>query len=156
MKKVYQTIISIENGNCMQAALASLLELPLNKVPHFIETGDKKGTNPNYEMQKFLKNKGYSYCVWDIKHNGKKIHSMKFTREIMKVDGGINGFFFASVHSQTFKDVGHAVVVDMKLNVVHDPNPNGLSLKLKPKDIQNIIMNGVNWHIDLEGKLIIE
>lgn len=34
MKPVMQTVFG-ENGNCMQACIASLLELPLEEVPHF-------------------------------------------------------------------------------------------------------------------------
>lgn len=41
MKQVTQTITigdgSGRPGNCLQAAVASLLELPLDEVPHFIE-----------------------------------------------------------------------------------------------------------------------
>lgn len=36
MKPVYQTTFGYPNGNCFQAALASILELPLEKVPHFM------------------------------------------------------------------------------------------------------------------------
>lgn len=44
MRKVTQTILhddpSGRPGNCLQAATASLLELPLDAVPHFIERDD--------------------------------------------------------------------------------------------------------------------
>lgn len=40
MKPVYQTIMSAPYGNCMQAAIASILELPLNDVPNFVVSGD--------------------------------------------------------------------------------------------------------------------
>ena len=56
MKKVFQTIVDPGNGNCMQAAVASLLELEIEEVPHFLKTHP----NPNYAMMKFLKEKGYS------------------------------------------------------------------------------------------------
>lgn len=35
MIPVYQTIFAIPGGNCLQASLASILELPLDSVPHF-------------------------------------------------------------------------------------------------------------------------
>lgn len=35
MKKVMQTILKPPHGNCLQACLASLLELPLDDVPNF-------------------------------------------------------------------------------------------------------------------------
>lgn len=34
MKPVFQTDLTAATGNCLQAALASLLELPLEQVPH--------------------------------------------------------------------------------------------------------------------------
>lgn len=58
VKKVFQTIVDRGNGNCMQAAVASLLNLELSDVPHFIETAKEKGTNPNYEEWKFLNEQG--------------------------------------------------------------------------------------------------
>ena len=36
MKPIYQTIFGGEEGNCTQAAIASILEIPLEDVPHFI------------------------------------------------------------------------------------------------------------------------
>ncbi len=48
---VQQTIMhDPENGqygNCMQACVASLLELPLDAVPHFLD-GDADGINPRW------------------------------------------------------------------------------------------------------------
>ncbi len=35
MIPVYQTVFSIPGGNCLQAALASVFEVPLGTVPHF-------------------------------------------------------------------------------------------------------------------------
>lgn len=35
MKPVMQTIRTRENGNCFQACIASILEIPLEEVPHF-------------------------------------------------------------------------------------------------------------------------
>lgn len=42
MIPVYQTIFTVPGGNCLQACLASIFELPLEEVPHFaaIETDD--------------------------------------------------------------------------------------------------------------------
>lgn len=37
MKKVFQTIVDKDHGNCMQAVVASLFELELDDVPNFIE-----------------------------------------------------------------------------------------------------------------------
>lgn len=46
MKPVYQTIIDKEIGDCQRAAAASLFELKIEQVPHFILFNEKwKGIN---------------------------------------------------------------------------------------------------------------
>lgn len=40
MKPVFQTIFTPPMGNCQQAAVASVLELPLEAVPNFAEAGN--------------------------------------------------------------------------------------------------------------------
>lgn len=158
MKKVYQTIVDKGNGNCMQAATASILELELNEVPNFIDYLNDNKTNPHYELMKFLESKGFDYSIWTSSYfNGKGKQVMKqpisFTKEVLRVDGGINGFFYASVKSQTFEDVSHAVVIDLNMSIVHDPNPNQLALKLNELDILDIVTCGKNWYIDVDNKL---
>lgn len=58
MKPVDQTqfyVKGISHGNCLQAAVASLLELSLEEVPNFIEQKHFWGSFRN-----FLKSKGYN------------------------------------------------------------------------------------------------
>jgi hypothetical protein len=47
-------VVGVSRGNCQQAAVASLLGLPLNDVPNFIEAA--QGFWPSYHA--FLKSKG--------------------------------------------------------------------------------------------------
>jgi hypothetical protein len=35
MKAIFQTVFNDQEGNCLQAAIASVLEVPLDTVPHF-------------------------------------------------------------------------------------------------------------------------
>lgn len=130
MIKVYQTIVDKGNGNCMQATIASLFELELDEVPHFL-LEENEGV---FGMLKFLLNRGYDPCYI----NRREEYDTEFMKKIAKFDGGVNGYFYASVPSQTFSDVSHAVVVDSDLNIVHDPNPNQLALKLTPDDVNGI------------------
>lgn len=66
MQKVRQTIFaskdhdpgqtpSVKSGNCLQAAVASLLDLSLEDVPHFLEDGD----NWAESMTRFCRARGY-------------------------------------------------------------------------------------------------
>lgn len=117
MKKVFQTIESGERGNCMQAVVASLFDLELKDVPNFIYFDSGNG-EANDKMWDFFMSKGFnpsSFGTFDT--------PIDKYREACKFDGGINGYFYASVKSQTFDTVSHAVVINSSLEIVHDPNP---------------------------------
>lgn len=129
MKKVYQTIVDKGNGNCMQAVVASLFELELEQVPHFLEHGEDW-----YRVfYDFFTERNLDLCYMN-----KDIHGLEMLRKIAEFDGGINGFLYGAVPSQTFEDTTHAVVVDLNLNIVHDPNPNQKALSLSPEDVLGI------------------
>ncbi len=133
MKKVFQTIIDVNHGNCEQAVIASIFELPLEDIPNFIEY--KKGKEFDKSLFGWLYKKGFSPCsIYKSNYGLDKLKS------IAKFDGGYNGYLHALVSSQTFENVMHAVVVDTELNIVHDPNPNQLALNLSPEDIISIIV----------------
>lgn len=143
MKKIYQTIVGGERSNCMQAAVASLFELPLQEVPNFIAFGEQWLSI----MQDFYKVRGYDMTTMFAKKD-------KWTlKDIAEFDGGVDGYFSASVPSQTFEDCSHAVIVDTDLNIVHDPNPNQKALELGPEDVTSIDTVG-HWHIDTEGNFV--
>ena len=134
MKKVYQKIIDKDHGDCMQAVVASLFDLRLEAVPRFIDIG----SGWFIIMMKFFKDRGYDICTID-KHQ----HQYKgsdFLKKVAYFDGGIDGYFYASVKSKLFEGGGHAVIVDKDLKVIHDPNPNGLYLNAKPEDIEDIMV----------------
>jgi hypothetical protein len=84
----------------------------------------------------FLHNRGFDACPI----NKSRHETTEFLQRVVKFDGGYNGYFYASVPSQTFSDVTHAVIVDTDLNIVHDPNPNQLALNLVPDDVIDIIV----------------
>jgi len=132
MKKIFQTIVDKNHGNCMQAVVASLFDLELNQVPNFIESDSWF-----IDMMNFFKKQGYSdICpIYKNRHDDKL-----FLKKVAKFDKGVNGYFYASVPSQTYEDITHAVVVDENLNIIHDPNPNQMALKLNPEDIISIIV----------------
>ena len=147
MTPVYQTIIDKGHGNCMQAAIASLFDEKLENVPNFIEMGD----DWFYNLRKFYKEKGYPHgCFSPIK-------DIELTKKVLEYDGGINGYWYASVPSINLGEGStHAVIIDKEMNVVHDPNPNNFGHIYKPEDILSIDVCKDNWHISVEGKLIIE
>jgi hypothetical protein len=135
MKKVYQTVVDRNHGNCMQAAIASLLELELEEVPNFIETEKEVDREFDKSMVGWLYKNGYEPCFIF-----KARHSTDMLKRIAEFDGGKNGYFYAAVPSSTFENCSHAVIVDKNLNVVHDPNPNQKALELKPEEVEGIMV----------------
>ncbi len=153
MKKVYQENVDKGNGDCARAVIASLFDKELHEVPEF-----KPDHNQGFELMKFFHSQGYDFCYVNRREDEHILDSGKSCptiEEVAKFDGGINGYFYASVDSRTFEDTSHAVIVDINLNIVHDPNPNQLCLNLKPEDVKAIITVG-NWHINLEGEFVRE
>lgn len=155
MKKVFQTVVgngakTSERGNCMQAAIASLFDLELEEVPNFISLDTGKG-EANLAMWQFIMDRTgvfpHIFGTFDT--------PIERYKEACEFDGGINGYFYASVKSQTFEHTSHAVIVDSNLEVVHDPNPNGkcLGLKLDNSVLQYIITFG-EWRIGFDGEFI--
>lgn len=138
MKKIYQTIVDENHGNCMQAAIASLFDKKLDKVPNFIE-------NDGYfkPLYKFINENGYDYhgCIhnknytslWHTKKDCLKKpkwhrRSIMTPKRLYK-EQGVNGLFYAGVLSPKFfswgarKDTTHAVLIDKDYNIIFDPNP---------------------------------
>lgn len=122
MKKITQSIISKTKGDCLRAAIASMFELTVEQVPHFILFED----NYFYMMICFIWGLGYN-----LNYADKKI---KFTKKHL-----INGCIMASVNSKTYKQVSHVVLVNSTGKVIHDPHPNqkwlGINL-LKTKQLE--------------------
>jgi hypothetical protein len=109
MTPVDQTIIDKDKGNCMSAAVASLLDMPLDKVPYFLGIDDWFNA-----FWKFLGEHGFEF------------HGTCFPGTYMLLGEcpNVDGYLMASVPSRTFEGKGHSVIIDMQFNVVHDPNPN--------------------------------
>jgi hypothetical protein len=139
VKPVYQTIIDPKRGNCMQAAIASLLGKELDEVPNFIDLGEQWLTS----MNNFMKENGYEWkgMLWNknftmltsptagcFKEQKWAEHLIISPENLGRFDG-VKGFFYASVLSPKFFNLSdgflnqHAVIIDGKFNVVHDPNP---------------------------------
>lgn len=134
MKKVYQVNVDKKYGDCMQAVIASLFELELKEVPEFIKFQETWF----FVMKKFFKDHGYHNLSYI---NRKDRMGTEFLKKVAKYDGGVNGYFYASVPSQLFGDgIGHAVVVDTDLNIIHDPSPTQTSMGLTPDDVLDILV----------------
>lgn len=144
MNKIYQTIIDKKYGNCMQAAYATLFNLKLEEVPHFLEEPQDKWFERLWE---FYKSQGYLYDFNIDNHNlldvlGEKSgfrnqQKNRFDIEVPKRPA-INGMFAAIVYSPKYFNIDdkyhstHQVLIDRKFNIVHDPNPENKGIKAYP------------------------
>lgn len=148
MIPVYQTIIDPKIGNCLQAAIASLLDLSLEEVPNFIT--EKEGLS--LSLGNFLLKRGYDFSgdapkghpVYDHLILGKKYDNTQ-----MIFDGpfpGVNGYFIVSGPSPRFKGVSHAVIWN-KWGLVHDPVPEARGVE--PDSIRMIYKIG-EWKLKKE------
>lgn len=109
MIPVDQTIIEADRGDCIRAAFASLFELDILQVPHFLLFGDRWGS----VFVRFLQNFGYDY--FGVGKPGEDDFSAQET---------VNEGIMASVPSKTFKGKFHMVIINNDGLVLHDPNPN--------------------------------
>lgn len=125
MQPVDQAISCGERGDCMRATMASLLELELEAVPHWILLPPNLW---NYVFTQFLWGMGWEY-------KGCKSYSKTEENDLLMEDS-FDGYFYASVPSKNFIGKGHAVVMDMNGVVIHDPSPT------KKYQDENIIENG--------------
>ena len=88
MKRITQTITGrgedayaqgLEPGDCMRAAVASIFELPLHTVPHFVDTGPRRPGNERLWL--------YAWHGWALQHGCIIYHLNVFRAEHLSVPG---------------------------------------------------------------------
>ncbi len=117
MIPVYQTIVYKDTrkkgkipGDCLRAGVASLFELEIIQVPHFL-LFDREWFHILWSFVGWL---GYDmHYEYYVNSDG------KFSRKNL-----VNGCIMASVPSRTIKGGTHLVLVNSIGRVLHDPNPN--------------------------------
>jgi hypothetical protein len=93
----------ITRGNCWQTAIASVLDLPLDDVPHFVDIDERGGENWWYFTCNWLWYRGY-----EIQRLSRHIYT--------------NEYYFVSGKSPR-GDFYH-VVIYQNGKMVHDPHPD--------------------------------
>jgi len=152
MKKVYQTIFGAGDapvrGNCLQAIIASLFDMELDEVPHFMsaENNKRKGDWKRH-LTEFLKSNGYQ--IVDVIDNPYKMGYCEPDKLKNLADyPSIGGAYYAQVYSSTKVDLTaamidtHAVLIDKHCTIVHDPEPKKRKSPKYPLAAQ-ISYNGV-------------
>ncbi len=115
MIPVKQTILDFEHGNCVQACVASILEMKLDEVPNFMAAGpDAFETNLD---------------LW-CGYNGLK--AIRITVEPQEIIEGC--YVIASGLSPRATEGQHHAVVWYNGEIVHDPHPSDLGIVGDPDD----------------------
>lgn len=116
MIPVFQTKFTVEDGDCMRACIASVLELPLDEIPNFTEA--EGGERNMWDLlSAWLYERGLA-----LLHLGGKTDWNFFLAQGSEVYG------LGGVPSQKLKGIEHAVVVKairdgkwVRIEIAHDP-----------------------------------
>lgn len=107
MTPVYQTILTPPHGNCLQACIASILELPLEEVPNFMRVSGPAWYD---RFVNFLLSQG--------------LFPIYLTPEVVNADGTRPYGYYLVQGKSPRGDFDH-VVVYHNGKLAHDPNPAG-------------------------------
>jgi len=104
-----------KNGDCWRACLASVLELPIEKVPHFGDMNAREGRKAELT---FLGNMGFT--IYTIYGEGSMTNHPQ-------MEEGDHEYYFAIGPSPRNKNISHQVVCHNG-EIVHDPHPDKTGL----------------------------
>lgn len=131
MKPVNQTLFGDTDGklkgNCFPACLASILELPLEEIPHFYEGCEVDDFLANLKslakIEEFLNKQKYSYCVHFCEDFDSEEEFLKF------IQTQTDSYWIAVGLPLMESDGEHHAVVYKNNKLLHDPHPPGLGLR---------------------------
>ncbi|HQR18332.1 MAG TPA: hypothetical protein PK948_08165 [Gemmatimonadales bacterium] len=146
MTPVFQRIVALGNGDCMRAAVASVLDLPYEDVP------DLSGPMQGLELAEWLNATGRPAIhldQWHLKpHSNPEVLGGRpwDAREMLRFDYAAGAIAIASVPSQKFPGGWHAIVVRftmqpegwVRLECVHDPNPGNAPYDMETTEIRHL------------------
>lgn len=110
MKPIHQTEFGEPNGNCLQAALASLFERPLAEVPNFMALGEPQWW---FALQRWLFTE---YDVWLV------------VTEALPEQRAPYGYHL--IYGKSPRGDFNHVVVGYRGEIVFDPHPDGTGLQM--------------------------
>lgn len=134
MTPVFQTVVDKDNGNCMQAAIASMFDMELDDVPNFVEWSSS--SEWYFRYCDFMESMGFD--VETVSCNLELISKIELYRELAN-QIAVSGAIYASVKSSIFDGGAHAVLINNVGVVIHDPNPNQFFLGLDVVDSGHLI-----------------
>ena len=125
MIPVDQTITNFETGNCMQACVASIFELPLDDVPNFMKDGKDNYAN---NIKIWSKEMGLSILDVELNEDFEKYMSNCYMVAVGKSPRGT-------------KDWHRHGVIWFNGEMTHDPHPLKAGIDGKPEFFTIFIIN---------------
>ena len=114
-------------GDCHRAALASLLDLTLDEVPHFMDgLGPDDGEAFNLAPEKFLRSRGLTPIIFAMTP-GEEL------QEILNACQAWNPGVLYLLGGESASNCGHTVIAGGG-RIVHDPSPNKVGIIGPMKD----------------------
>lgn len=117
-------------GDCMNACIASLLELPYEAVPFFNKIQKETGHwFPSF--YNCLEENGFEWHgTYSLRFQNLPGHEFEDWEELKRRCSGVEGIYMAGGPSPRGPEVrgGHAVLVDGVGKLMHDPHPSRAGL----------------------------
>jgi len=129
VKRIRQAIMASKDdrprGDCFAACLASVLERPLEEVPHFVELEEQVGYYFVDLANGWLRKQGYPFQIlyhnWRVGEDPIRYYVLR-KRQWEKVGIHLPGYWLMGVESKNFPG-SHHVVVAREDRIVWDPSP---------------------------------
>ncbi len=125
MIPVNQTIFKSPGGDCFRACVASIFEMPIEAVPHFL--GESAGTHGVGWAQEYWE----AVLAFSEEHG----HEVKFLEPCNAPDAAqtvaATGLYYIAIGQSPRCNYGHCVVMH-RGEYVHDPVPSGGFLAGEP------------------------
>ena len=110
-----------QHGDCQRAVIASLLELPITEVPHFLQEANGYPSDYWDSLQAFLRKHGYAYLCLPARSGAAFFGD------------GVDVFHEIAGPSPRGSGITHAVV-GRNGQIVFDPHPSRAGLTGDPAD----------------------
>ncbi len=108
-------------GDCQRACIASLLEIDINEIPHFYETGNDS---------EFFKSLNRYLATQGLVH----VETMPIDFKLSQYRN--KGNLYHMIYGETVRGSQHAIVA-LNGEIIHDPHPDKAGLDKSKKD---------DWH----------
>jgi hypothetical protein len=122
MNLIDQRLVHPERGDCMRCCLASLLDVPYEKVPDLAGI-DTDGGPWFVVYMKFLKDNGFEF----VGTYSNALGPLDFS-DLRERCPGVNGLYMAGGPSFRY-NCTHAIIIDGTGKMIHDPHPSRAGIK---------------------------